>query len=85
MTKIELSAAALLLPADERLALAEELWLSVEANPASLPLYDWQKAILDERLEAARRDPDSWLDHEEMMRRVNELRRLNRQSDADGR
>ena len=74
MTKTELSAAALLLPAEDRLALAEELWHSVEDDPADLPLHDWQKAILDERLASARRDPDSWLSHEEVMARVKALR-----------
>lgn len=48
------------LPADERLALAQVLWESVEpadeARLVSLP--EWQQTLLAERLEDLERNPD---------------------------
>jgi putative addiction module component (TIGR02574 family) len=42
------------LPADDRLALIEELWDSL--TPADdLPLHDWQREELDRRLDAFER------------------------------
>jgi putative addiction module component (TIGR02574 family) len=70
LTKTEVSEEALRLPVEERLSLAERLWDSVEEDAPSLPLHDWQKKILDERLEAARRNPDAWLTWEEVKARV---------------
>jgi len=70
MTKAELAAEALRLPLEDRLSLAESLWDSVENDAGSLPLHDWQRRILDERLESARQDPDAWLTWEEVKARV---------------
>lgn len=60
MTKAEVRSQALQLPEAERLALAEELWASVsetQAHPETLPLPDWQKDLLDQRLEESQDDP----------------------------
>lgn len=60
MTKTEVQRQALQLPERERLQLAEELWASVadpNAYPEDLPLPQWQKDLLDERLEETKDDP----------------------------
>ncbi|MEE8524961.1 MAG: addiction module protein [Thermoanaerobaculia bacterium] len=59
MTRFEVQRQALQLPEQERFELAEELWASIE-NPdalAGLSLAQWQKDLLDERLEESRNDP----------------------------
>ena len=70
MTKAEIREQALKLPVEERLSLAERLWDSVEEDREALPLHDWQKRILDERLEDARKNPDDWLTWDEVEKRV---------------
>ncbi len=53
------------LPADERLALAETLWNSLAANPRSVPLPDWHREIVAERLDEDDVNPapgESWAD-----------------------
>ena len=70
MTNTEVTEEALKLSVEERLTLAEKLWYSVEEDAASLPLYDWQKKLLDERLVGARQNPDAWLTWEEVKARV---------------
>ena len=60
MTKTEVRDQALDLPEADRLALVEELWASVgDTNaclePISLP--QWQKDLLDQRLEESKDDP----------------------------
>ena len=60
MTKTEVHRQALQLPERERLQLAEELWASItdpNAYPEDLPLPQWQKDLLDERLEETKGDP----------------------------
>jgi putative addiction module component (TIGR02574 family) len=49
------------LPADERLELAQILWRSVEPEDEAhfLPIPDWQRRILDERLADIERNPNS--------------------------
>ena len=60
ITKADLQREALELPEQERLALASELWASVE-DPNSvaqnLELPQWQKDLIDERLESSKDDP----------------------------
>ncbi len=60
MTKTEVQRQALQLPERERLELAEELWASIadpNAYPEELPVPQWQKDLLDERLEETKDDP----------------------------
>lgn len=38
------------LPADERLHLVEDIWASLAASPAGVPVPDWHRELLDERL-----------------------------------
>ncbi len=56
MTKVEIVRQALTLPERERFELAHELWASLEEPNAFQerhPLPEWQKQLLDERLEAS--------------------------------
>ncbi len=58
------------LPADERLALAEKLWNSLAADWNSVPLPDWHRDIVTERLDeddADRASGESWA---EVRRRI---------------
>lgn len=60
MTKTELKKQALQLPERELLQLAAELWASIDdpnAYQDDLPLPQWQKDLLDERLEESKDDP----------------------------
>ena len=43
----------------ERIQLAEDLWDSIPAEAADVPLTDAQKAELDRRLEELEQDPDA--------------------------
>ena len=61
MTKTDVRAQALQLPEPERLALAGELWASVEdpnAYPEAIALPQWQADLLDERLAELERNPE---------------------------
>jgi putative addiction module component (TIGR02574 family) len=49
MTKAEIQYQALELSEPERLELAEALWASI-SDPDALPLPQWQRALLEERL-----------------------------------
>ena len=64
MTRAELRNQALQLTEPERLALAEELWASIEdpnAHPQAVVLPKWQQDLLDERLEETANDPgETW-------------------------
>jgi len=46
------------LPLDERVRLVEDLWDSIAADQAALPLTDEQKSELDRRLDAYETDGD---------------------------
>jgi putative addiction module component (TIGR02574 family) len=70
MTSIEVKEQALKLSVEERLELATTLWDSVDREADELPLTDEHKRILDERLAAAERHPDGWLDWDEAKERV---------------
>jgi putative addiction module component (TIGR02574 family) len=50
MTSKTLLQEVLRLPLDERLELVEQIWDSIAADPAKIPVPDWHKAELDRRL-----------------------------------
>jgi putative addiction module component (TIGR02574 family) len=64
MTKAEIAQHALTLPEQDRFDLAETLWASLDepdAVQAPCALPEWQKQLLDERLEAsAGEEGESW-------------------------
>jgi putative addiction module component (TIGR02574 family) len=49
MTRAEIQREVMELPERERLEIAEAIWSSLD-NPDILPLPQWQKDLLDERL-----------------------------------
>ena len=49
MTRAEIQLKVMELPEEERLEIAEAIWSSLD-NPDALPLPQWQKDLLDERL-----------------------------------
>jgi putative addiction module component (TIGR02574 family) len=54
----------------ERIQLAEDIWDSIAADPAALPLSDAQKQELDRRLESYAQNPDEGLPWEELKEKV---------------
>ncbi|HEX2224929.1 MAG TPA: addiction module protein [Thermoanaerobaculia bacterium] len=63
MTKSEIQREILELPEQERLELAEAIWASIE-DPNALPLPEWQRNLLDERL--AESEAEEGLDWEDV-------------------
>ena len=49
MTRAEIQLKVMELPQEERLEIAEAIWSSLD-DPDALPLPQWQKDLLDERL-----------------------------------
>jgi putative addiction module component (TIGR02574 family) len=70
MTRIELEQEVLRLPVEDRLALAEAIWESLEREPSSPPLSDWQQDLLDQRLAADDQHPDAGSPWDEVKRRI---------------
>jgi putative addiction module component (TIGR02574 family) len=70
MTATELTRRLLQLPAEERRAVIETVWESLEGEANHLPPHDWQKKLLDERLSEADRDPDVWVAAEEVEQEI---------------
>jgi putative addiction module component (TIGR02574 family) len=58
------------LPVAERLRLVEEIWNSIAEAPEALELTPEDKRLIDERLEARRRDPGSGSPWEEVYKRI---------------
>jgi putative addiction module component (TIGR02574 family) len=55
---------------DERLRLIEELWESLSATPAALPLTATQREELDRRLDELDREGPSGIPWEEVLQRI---------------
>ena len=70
MTATELTRRLLQLPAEERRAVVETVWESLEEEANHLPLHDWQKKLLDERLAEADRNPGVWVPAEEVEQEI---------------
>jgi putative addiction module component (TIGR02574 family) len=45
------------LPPDQRLQLVEDIWESLAASPTDVPVPDWHRELLDERLADPREQP----------------------------
>ncbi|HYK00680.1 MAG TPA: addiction module protein [Thermoanaerobaculia bacterium] len=56
------------LTTDERLHLIEKLWDSLP--PHDVPVPDWHKEVLEERLEDHRRNPDDSVSWEEVRKEL---------------
>ncbi len=68
MTKPAIDYRKLSIP--ERLELVEDIWDSIAQDAEAFPLSDEQKAELDCRLEAHRRDPESAIPWTEVRREL---------------
>ena len=71
MTKTEIEEQALKLGAEERAELVEALTTSLLAEP----LTDWQRDLLDERLDEHERDPANTLSWDEVKAGIHRDRR----------
>jgi putative addiction module component (TIGR02574 family) len=60
------------LPVEERLALVEDIWDSIAADSAALPLTDAQRAELDRRLGEHETNPDDVVPWEEVRGSITE-------------
>ena len=58
------------LPVTERIELVEAIWESLSSVPESLPLTQWQKDELDQRLAEYESNPDSGETFEEAFARI---------------
>ena len=55
------------LPPEERLRLVEIIWASLIKEPASVPLGDAHRAIIDERLAEHERSPNDVVSRDEVL------------------
>ncbi len=60
------------LPVEERLALVEDIWDSIAADSAALPLTDVQSDELDRRLAEHETNPDDVVPWEELRESISE-------------
>ncbi|MEA1051567.1 addiction module protein [Lamprobacter modestohalophilus] len=58
------------MPVPDRLKLLEDLWDTLLADPDTLEMPDWHRAILDERLAGHRADPEAGTPWGEIRRRL---------------
>jgi putative addiction module component (TIGR02574 family) len=60
------------LSAAEKLQLVQDLWDDLAANPANVPVEDWQIEELDRRKANLERNPASTLTWDEVKKRIRE-------------
>jgi putative addiction module component (TIGR02574 family) len=60
------------LSAAEKLQLVQDLWDDLAANPANVPVEDWQIEELDRRKANLERNPASALTWDEVKKRIRE-------------
>ena len=60
----------LALPLEERIDLAEKLWISIDRDTATAALPEWQRALLDERLRDAECNPNDWVSWQDAKARL---------------
>jgi putative addiction module component (TIGR02574 family) len=60
----------LALPAEERLALIEALWTSLVDEVERIPLPDWQRQLLDERIAEEARNGDEGETWDDLRKRL---------------
>ena len=55
------------LPPEERMRLLEIIWASLASDPASVPLGDAHRAVIDERLAEHEHSPDAVVSREQVL------------------
>ncbi len=58
------------LSTDERIAYVQALWDFIAQSPEEIPVPDWHKEILEERLAKFRENPREGLTWEEVKKRI---------------
>jgi putative addiction module component (TIGR02574 family) len=66
----DLVAEILALPVEERVRLVDAIWDSISAVPEALPLTQWQRDELDQRLAEFEADPEAGSTLEEVFARI---------------
>ena len=55
------------LPPEERLRIAEIIWVSLAADPESVPLGDVHRALIDEAIAEHERNPDDVVSRDQVL------------------
>ena len=55
------------LPPEERMRIAEIIWVSLSANPETVPLGDAHRALIDEAVAEHERNPDDVVSREQVL------------------
>jgi putative addiction module component (TIGR02574 family) len=55
------------LPTEERLRLVELIWESLSLSPTAVPLSDFHRVVLDERLAEHEHNPDDVVSRDEVL------------------
>ena len=58
------------LPVDEQIDYVQDLWDWIAARPEDIPVPDWQKKLIDERLSQHEANPDDTVPWEEVRTRL---------------
>ncbi len=61
------------LSTDQRLRLIEDVWETLDGVPESIQLSEWQREVLEGRLEQSEKDPNatvSWADARQRLRKA---------------
>ena len=74
MKQEALVAEILSLPVEDRVRLVEAIWDSISAIPETLPLTEWHKEELDQRLAEMESDPEAGASLEEVFARIRRAR-----------
>ena len=61
------------MPLPEKLALFETLWAEMSSEPERIEIFQWQKDILDERLQAAERGEVEVIDWDVAKAQIREM------------
>ena len=66
------------LPVEDQIEYVQSLWDRIAATVGQVPLQEWQRAVLEERLAAHRRAPGEARPWEEVIERVQQRFRASR-------
>ncbi len=58
------------LPVDEQIDYVQDLWDWIAARPEDIPVSDWQKKLIDERLRQHEANPEDTVPWEEVRARL---------------
>lgn len=77
MTKAALSKSMRKLPVTDRMELIDELWHSLAADQADIPVPKWQQEMIDEKLAEIEANPGKGMPLEQFQRKIDQgIRRM---------